>query len=310
MPTPIAVDAGHGFTKALAASGTQTIFRSLIGPAPTSVDLGEYAQAKAVEIDGAPYLVGDAARKHAAPLWSRDKAADPDTLRLILVAAAQVAAVGPVQLATGLPLAWYGSQRRAFREALAGFGATVRLPGRPSQRLWIENVRVLPQGVAAAATILARPAYEPGEYLVCDVGYRTTDYIVVRKAADGTLDYEPSAAASLEVGMHSVAHRLAQELSHRYQVDFSPTEIEGHPDVVVRGCKVDLSERLHAARQVVGRQMARSLAAALGSEADKLLGLIAVGGGADVLATAIPGVIVPPDAQWANAQGYLLAAIS
>ncbi len=118
----IAIDAGHGYTKALSASGRRTLFPSLICPAPATVDLGEFARREVVTIDGTPYLVGDAARRHATPLWSREKATDPDTLRLILIAAAQLGANGPVAFATGLPLSWYGSQRRAFRDALTGYG--------------------------------------------------------------------------------------------------------------------------------------------------------------------------------------------
>ncbi len=81
----IAIDAGHGYTKAFSQSGERVIFPSLIGPAPAGVDLGECARTETVTIDGSPYLVGQSAHSHATPLWSRDKAADPDTLRLILV---------------------------------------------------------------------------------------------------------------------------------------------------------------------------------------------------------------------------------
>ncbi|NMP24461.1 ParM/StbA family protein [Sulfobacillus harzensis] len=307
MTLRIAVDAGHGYTKALGESGERVLFPSLIAPAPASVDLGEYAQVDTVWIDGQPYVIGEPARSYATPLWSRDKATDEDTLRLILVAAAELGAVGPVALATGLPLSWFGSQRRAFREALTGFGGVVQRAGQPPQRVWFESVMVLPQGVAAAGSLLAAPTMESGAYLVVDVGYRTTDYIVVEKSADGGLDYEPSAAGSLELGMHTVSQAVADEISSTHQVDYTPAEVEGRTHVVVRGQKLDVTQRAHEAREAVGRQIAKVLAERLGPQADKLLGIVAVGGGSDILPTAIPGTIVPPDPQWANAQGYLLA---
>ncbi len=83
----ISIDAGHGYTKAFSQSGERVICPSLIAPAPAGVDLGGggVARTETVTIDGSPYLVGQSAHSHATSLWSRDKAADPDTLRLILV---------------------------------------------------------------------------------------------------------------------------------------------------------------------------------------------------------------------------------
>ncbi len=97
--------------------------------------------------------------------------------------------MGPAQLATGVPLDWFGSQRRAFKGVLTGYGAIVQPPGQPPQRLWFESVKTLPQGVAAAVVVLANPSYRPGPHvvIVIDVGYRTTEYLVVTKGADGRL---------------------------------------------------------------------------------------------------------------------------
>jgi len=304
MPAPIAIDAGHGYTKALAANGASSIFPSLICPAPSTLDLGEFGQTKPIQIDGQPYLVGEAARKHASPLWSRDKATDPDTLRLILVAAAQLGANGPVALATGLPLSWYGSQRRAFRDALTGYGGTIQLPNQPAQRLWFESAIILPQGLAAAGPILIQADREPGDYLIIDVGYRTTDYLVVAKTSDGRLDYAPDAAGSLPVGMSAVGKSVADAINQQYQVEFSPAEIESQTTVAIRGQRIDLTQRRHEASQAVGKQLLQSLALELGSAMDKLIGLVAVGGGSDILVRLLPTALVPSQPQWANVQGY------
>ncbi|MDA8205059.1 MAG: ParM/StbA family protein [Thermaerobacter sp.] len=307
LPERIAIDCGHGFTKALSTGGRRLVFPSLICAQPTALDLGEFAPSQSVSIGGIPYLVGEPARKHATPLWSREKAGDPDTLRLILVAAARLGAVGPVQVATGLPLAWYGSQRRTFREALTGFGAPIALPGQPPQRLWIESAVVLPQGVAAAGPVLAAPDYEPGQYLIVDVGYRTTDYLVVEKTPAGDLAFAADSAGSIELGMHAVSQFVAHALSEQYHVPFTPEEIEAGPCVAIRGQKVDVSQRLRQARETVGRQLARRLAAELDAALEKLLGIVVVGGGSDLLTGILPGAITPPDPQWANAVGYGMA---
>ena len=68
--------------------------------------------------------------RHTTPLWSRAESADLDTLRLILIAAAQLAwSRRPVQLAMGFPLSWFGPQRKAFCEALTGYGGVVQWLG-------------------------------------------------------------------------------------------------------------------------------------------------------------------------------------
>lgn len=307
MSERIAVDAGHGFTKALSADGRRNIFPSLICPAPPTVDLGEFTQSEMVIIDGRPFLVGEAARRYATPLWSREKATDPDTLRLILVAVAKLGASGPIALATGLPLAWFGIQRRRLREALTGYGATIQLPGQPAQRIWIESAVVLPQGVAAAGPVLATSEYESGEYLIVDVGYRTCDYLVVAKSPTGALAFEADSAGSIEHGMHTVSQTVAQALGEQYQVPFSPGEVEGVPSITVRGQKIDVTQRFRQARDAVGRQLVRRLAIDLDAKLEKLLGIVAVGGGSELLTSILPGALIPSDPQWANALGYAAA---
>jgi len=303
----IAIDAGHGYVKGLDGQGQRVLFPSLIAIQPPTVDLGDLAQSQAIRIDDTAYLVGDSARSHATPLWSKNKSADPDTLRLLLIAAAKLGAMGPVDLVTGLPLDWFGTGRKAFREALTGYGGSVQFPRRPAQRLWFERVKVLPQGVAAASAVLASGEYVPGEYLIVDIGYRTTDYIVVTKTLDNTLDYDPNAAGSLERGMHEVSQHVAKALTEAYQVPFSEAELEHQTAVAIRGEKIDLSYRIHEARQTIGRRIAQELATILGPQVDKLMGIIAVGGGSEIMTMLLPMTIVPAQAQWANVLGYQMA---
>ncbi len=303
MPERIAIDAGHGFTKALAGDA-QMIFPSLICPAPATLDLGEFGATKPIQIDGRPYLVGEAARKHATPLWSRDKATDPDTLRLILVAAAQLGASGPIALATGLPLSWYGAQRRAFREALTGYGGHVQRSNQPPQRLWFESVIVLPQGLAAAVPVLAHGEHESGAYLIADVGYRTTDYLIVEKAAAGRIQYDAERAGSLPIGTGAITKTIVDAINQQYQVEYAAGEMENRPTVTVRGQSIDLTQRRREGQRAVAHQIVHALAHALGSEIDKLTGIVAVGGGSVLIAEVLPGILIPADPQWANAQGY------
>lgn len=308
---PIGIDAGHGWTKGMTQDGTRTLFPSLICPAPATVDLGAFgSEAGLVGLNGQPYLVGEAARRHATPLWDREKATDRDTAALIMVAAAQLGVSGPLHLATGLPLSWYGPQRRAFKAALEGHIAQVTLPGQPTTRLWLESVLVLPQGVAAAGPILAQPLYDPGPYLIVDFGYRTTDYIIVTKQATGRLVFDPAAAGSLELGCHTMSTAVATQLTTQYQVPFQAAALESLEAVAVRGRRIDLGPIRQQAQKAVVRRVARALAEALDHQLDQVLGVVAVGGGSAWLADVLPAVIQPAEAQWANAAGYMASLMS
>lgn len=306
MTEPVGIDAGHGYTKAIRLNGARVLFPSLICPAPATVDLGEFgSQPPLTQINDKLYLVGEAARRHATPLWDRDKAADEDTARLIMVAAAQLGLSGPLRLATGLPLSWWGEQRRAFKASLQGLEARVTVPGRLPTRLWLEEVLVLPQGVAAAGPILAQSQYLPGPYLVVDWGERTTDYIIVVKKADGRLDFDPAAAGSLELGCHAIATGIAARLTAQYHTPFQAVALADLGAVAVRGERVDLAPLREEAKQSVTRQIGRALHEALGYRLEQVLGILAVGGGSPLLKEALPAVTQPLAAQWANVEGYL-----
>ncbi len=306
----LAIDAGHGYVKALSSRGGRCVFPALIHPAPATVDLGDFAGTALTRIEGDAYLVGQSAQRLAAPLWSRDKAVDTDTLRLILVAAARLGAMGPVRLATGLPLAWYGAGRQGLQKALQGYGGTVVLPNGDTHRLWFESVVVLPQGVAAAGPVLDQDAYAAGPYLIVDVGYRTTDFIVVTKQSAGSLDFDPLAAGSLEIGMHTVYSTLAQHLTDTHQTVFTAAQVAAGDSLVVRGRRIEIIADRTAQETRVARSIVQGLLAKLDSQMDQVLGLVAVGGGSNLLAQAIPGVIQPPEPQWANTRGYLAALLA
>lgn len=217
----IAIDAGHGYVKALGEYGQRVMFRSLIVPVAPGmdlVDLGKWdrtSQRGRVVLDGQEFIYGEAARRLATPLWSREKAADPDAARFILIAAGLLGATGPVQIAVGLPLSWFAAQRKEFKAALVGYGAQVAFPeqGTVSQRIWIDAVTVLPQGIAAAVSTLGTTVSTvPESWIVLDIGYRTSDFCWIDRTASGELDFERERAGTLELGYHDVVDQARQEM--------------------------------------------------------------------------------------------------
>lgn len=307
----VAVDCGHGYTKALSQAGGRIIFPSLICPPPSRVDLGDFGQSAMVTIDGQPFLVGEPARRHATPLWSREKAADPETLRLILVAAAKLGVAGPFQLATGLPLSWFGAQRHAFRDALLGYAATVTLPERPPQRLWIDSVKVLPQAAAGAIAALTGPVTRPETWLDLDVGYRTTDYLMVTRYPNRPMEIATELAGSLELGMHAVTQELVRQCESAYGLSFDESELESTDQLTIRGDRVALAPLRTQYQARLATRVHDELRLRLGDQLDRLDGLLVLGGGGQALYPSLqrlfPQCLLGSDAQWANAQGYLSA---
>ncbi|SMC06906.1 plasmid segregation protein ParM [Sulfobacillus thermosulfidooxidans DSM 9293] len=309
----IAIDVGHGYTKTLSDTN-RTMFPSLIAPAPAMVELGSNDRLPITRINDTDYLVGNAARLYAVPRWSRDKASDPETLAMLLVAAADHGASGPVHLATGLPLSWYGPGREKFQRALEGFGGTVTLPNGTTHRLWFESVLVLPQGAAAAIPIFAKmPMPADEQWLITDVGYRTTDYLVVNRLPSGSIQPRPDLAGSLEIGMHDVAVAIAQHLRGAEGIDVEESEIEGRAELIIGGQRMDLVPTRQTAQARLAGQLAESIKARLGRAFDRLAGIVVCGGGAEPVGNhfrervAPMTVVIPDEPQWANAQGFLAA---
>jgi plasmid segregation protein ParM len=217
----------------LSESGERVLFPSLICPAVSNTDLGDFSikSQDKILLDDQLFLVGESARLHALPLWGRDKAADQDSFRLMLVAAAKLGASGPIRIGAGLPLAWYGTQRKAVKAALMGYGAMVSLPDQPSRRIWIEDVVLAPQGVAAAVSIFFTPSTRDESWVVLDIGYRTTDFCWVDRPRDAMMSFEPSRAGTIEVGYHDVVHAVSTEMEKTYHLPFRESEL-GHPSTV------------------------------------------------------------------------------
>jgi len=143
--------------------------------------------------------------------------------------------------------------------------------------------------------------------VVVDIGYRTTDYVVVTKQPDGALTFDSMAAGSLELGMHAVAVALANQLTLTHQIPFTAAQVAMVDSVIVRGQRYPLQELRQTQERQVARSIVQGLMERLDHQLDQVLGLVAVGGGSHLLTQAVPGVIQPDHSQWANAQGYLAA---
>ena len=300
MSLKIAVDAGHGYLKAMAETGERVLFPSLIVPAPVGPNLGDFAGSASIQVNNQAYLIGKSARLSATSLFSREKATDPLTLALIWSAIAQLTGTGyhTVELGVGLPLSWYAAQKTSLATALR------RAVDVDHCHLLIESVLVFPQGIGA---LLAIDTLPDGLIALVDIGYRTVDYLVAQ-VQDGVPRPILDRSGTWQNGMHVAYTAMAQRLEKETTIRYEPHELVERESVTASGQRIQLEPCRAAAFQALAGELSRHLATAWDGIAEKLDTLFLAGGGALALHPYLNGLAAPtllPDSQWANAQGYL-----
>ncbi len=300
-PQVIAVDAGHGYVKALSGHGRRVLFPSLIAMAPDGPDLGQFGCTNSIiRVNDVGYLVGDTARLSASSsLFSKEKALDPLTLALTWAAAAQVTGSGyhHVTLGVGLPLSWYASQKDALASALKG---TTHVN---ETYLMIEEVSVFPQGIGA---LLAADLPASGLLGLIDIGYRTVDYLIA-EIQHGAPVPILDRAGTWSGGIHVAYQAMAAAVEKQTGVHFEAHELADKGTVTARGQQIDLTAYRAAAFKTLAGDLTRHLASSWDGIGDKLDVVLLAGGGALALQPYLefPGQQILPNSQWANAQGYL-----
>lgn len=335
----IAIDIGYGYTKVVAEDGQRAVFPSVVAPVPPGT--GALAEAFAGSAtrdycvttwprgrrdEARELLVGEAAlaSRGAMRAWEAEAADNPNLHVLAAVALALAGDDGPAEVAAGLPLGVYAAQRDSLKEALAGLDAVVMFDGDPDEtrRAAVGSVFVFPQAAGAYyAACLTRegqvrdPALVRMPVGVIDVGYRTTDYLVMQRGPGG-LAPRDDLSGSLEAGInHAVQDvRAAAEAAAGHPVDVVQVERAlawGDGRLYARGREIDLRRPHAEALKLLAERIASKVKLAWGDDADHLGAVLIAGGGGEALfphlAAMLPAARLVPDALWANAEGYLAA---
>jgi plasmid segregation protein ParM len=311
--TKIAIDCGHGYVKGLSESGERVLFPSLIAHAGRGLDMGPLTAGKLTTVQwngeqalSSSYLVGEDAMLQASSLFGNDKAADSLTRDMTVIAASRLLKEAPetvVSLAVGVPLAWFGRERARLPRALEGI---VRVN---DHILNIARVEVFPQGVAAVLSAL--PAYPMrGLYGLIDVGYRTTDYLVVQVGESGLPTVVPGLAGSFENGVHHALQEVSTVIEQQWKVSYAPHELADMvATIMVRGHEIAIASDIREAYERLGQELSAKLQTVWAPVLPRLRTLYLAGGGVGVMPRVVGEmpVKIVPDPQWANAQGYLAA---
>lgn len=262
------------------------------------------------------HFVGDLALRegHAASFTlERKKHRHPNHDVLILTAARLLGAGVGATLVAGLPVAYYRAQKEELKRHLEGLHAVVALDGGAPSRVSFGEVIIYPQGAGALLTAPGLPS--SGLVLLVDVGYKTTDYIVA-EIKNGIARPVSSLCGSVETGVYAVHAALATEYQEKTGMPLAAVRV---PDIVNNdgkiffyGREIDLSDTITKIKADVAMTIIDQVMAQLGDRAAFVRRAYFAGGDAEalpLLSSMFPVTRVLPDAQWANACGFLKVVI-
>ncbi len=316
----LSVDLGFGYTKAL-SNKNRAIFPSVIAPAGEGAifDMGGNLPGHMVEIrfPGSTkrnrLYIGELAARdgRAAQLsFGRDRFARDASLVLTLAAADLVGADGRVALGFGLPLSHYAKLKSDVANALQGVSAYVSVDGGREHVITFSEVHVFPQGVGAF--------YNPklklptaGLYGLVDIGFYTTDYLLVEISPTGLLPFTEH-MSSVEIGVSTAlklfGDRFRRETGRQLTLVES-ARLWKKPYTTFGGNKMSLMGMTEEARAQTAKAIAEAVRVAWAEKIDFVDGLVLAGGGAiefqSALWNSLPAISVAPDSQFANAVGFM-----
>lgn len=234
---------------------------------------------------------------------------------LAFTAARAVGAEGPVTLLVGLPLALWlrKDQRRALRERLEGTATWVAEDDGDAAHIAFATVQVLPQGAGAFQAALEDPSLADRPVGLVDVGYRTTDYLLMGRMGAGLAPDEAS-CGSIDAGAGRIFERVRQALPDRSGVMIPEGAVEEALDhyggrLYVRGKEIDVAHMMADEAASLSEEIAGQMRRLWTDRLDFLGALILAGGGGVVTFPHLQKLHLlarlSSDPIFANAAGFL-----
>lgn len=265
-------------------------------------------------------LVGDAAMHYmtAVSTLTREKPAEMHDL-LLLTAVAVLGGGGSLQeghveVAVGLPLAFYRTQKDALQKRLEQTNVYISLNGGEQKYVSITKAKVVPQG---AGVLLAQwdDLPEKGLYAVVDIGTYTTDFLLFR-VENGMPVPLFDACGSIEAGVSLVHRVVAAEFQNQTggilpaeMLQYVISELESGTEVRYGGKELNLLPAFKKAKTDAAVAITQKVLNAFGGRADFVNATIVAGGGAlffgEEILKRLPAAQMAEDPLFANAIGYL-----
>lgn len=334
----VSVDLGYGYVKGVSLSGKRILFPTMIAPGHDrnltsifGVGTADDMNNLHVCIQGADYFLGDLAREARTytRIFEKERHNHPYT-KIILQAAISMlvdADTRVVNLVTGLPLDFYQNQAADFRRSLLGmqidlFWRSGPLKGQ-RRNLTVQQVYVFPQGAGAVFAALVddqgKPVYPelmtPGTQIgLIDIGHRTTDYIVVEMAPNGSLIPKSEWSGTIDDGIMELYRKIRQA----YKQQTGGADLNDHQverilktgRIQYRGKPIYMHEQIQASMDTLAANLADRIKAAWGHAADHFDAIFLCGGGGELLFTSMQSYFdhrldKVSNSQFANTIGYL-----
>jgi plasmid segregation protein ParM len=305
LPTLIGLDVGYGFTKIVREDLNRVLFPSAVAPVPPSiVDIVLTGGDEEIEVEGSRFLVGQKAIE--APFRFRDQYdswwTSPAYKALVRYARQWIPSGG--HILTGLPLHVYSAQeaRDQVRDVI-------------KRGLQAAEVTVLPQGVGAYCSQLESITTRERVAIV-DIGMRTTELVGM-----AGMQFLGNLSGGLILGVTDLFAIVAEELTKELGRQVDPYEVDqaarGEAEIRAQGRvhpSANIIDRLQPLAQRRAEQVQQEMTRLWGAKAAAFDRVVYCGGGATLLYPHMDryreGALLLPDAQYANAIGFLKIGLS
>ncbi|MFD1362728.1 ParM/StbA family protein [Lentibacillus salinarum] len=331
----VAVDLGYGYVKAMSSNGKQVLFPSIVGNGyerglmnlfgDSSRDLSNIH----VKVQGEDYFVGDLAKESRSQsrIFERERFNHGYT-HILLNTAIQLVTdenTNAVKVVTGLPLDFYQSQAKDFQASITGVQPELEWQSGPvsgMRKVAIEQALVFPQGAAAIFAALmddrGRPVYadlmREGSIIgLIDIGFRTTDFVVVEMKQGGSFVPKTKLSGTVDEGVINLYREIRQAYKTKTGgADLSESYVDRilrDRELTYRGEKMDFSQVIGRSLQAITANIVDRLKSVWAEESDLFDAIFLAGGGGTLFAEHFQPAFdhrlkTIPSSQFANAVGY------
>ncbi|MEC1158707.1 ParM/StbA family protein [Cytobacillus horneckiae] len=308
----VSIDIGYGYVKAISSSGKRALFPSVVGSGRErnlanfmkTNDLKTDLSEMHIKINDKHHYIGEMALRNSidgSRVFERERY-NHDYTTILLHAAIQTVIsddTHEVLLFTGLPLDYYKSQVKQFKQKILTESPVIEWVSGLSngtKQVKITDTSIFPQGMAAiwAALINHEGRFLNNELLkegtliaVIDIGFRTTDICVVEMKGHGgfipLLPYSDTIDQGV-INLHENIKRSYQDKTGG--ADISETTINKiikNLSINYKGKKIDMTNEVNEAHQSVANSINDRINTLWKNESDTFDQIFTVGGGGKAL---------------------------
>ncbi len=337
----ISVDVGYGMVKAVSEAGNRISFPSVVAPKTSGLPL-DILGAGIVQNDYSltfkdpssgeegEYMVGDAALGVGGiRAWEKDFSANRYFKIMVALACSLLQgnrSSSEVDLVVGLPLAFYTSEYRDnLMKNMVDAELSLKLDNNEkTNKISIKSLKVNPQAVGVFYdSILTENGDIKDRELankpsgVIDMGYRTTEVVAMGRGKGGLVARDDM-ATGFEIGVNK-AHSLIKSEFDAAEGSNIPLEwieqamLWSNGMLDYRGDQYNLKPLAKKVYSEIADQVIAGVKQTWGQELDRLAIIQVAGGGGEAiypfLKEELPNVRLAGDPYFANAMGFLIAAL-